>query len=738
MKILIEVGFILNITEKVSQQRFRAKVIGIYDHSFLIIELFDSEVHVKLTKEQAVVIRYFHEGLAYGFESMIVEIDNYHDDIFFIKYPYNIEKFNVRDVPRVPCLLPAVFEINNEKINGSVVDLSIKGCKFTSSEFSNYEKTVNLIHQKAKIWFLFPGFQESVAVLCEIKNIEVLKNLVTIGIMFTDSESKLLPLIYSLTNSNISKSDIVFGELDKMKNEKTSLPVKNGEDLHIEFENSSKQVLAILIGLKEKNYLIIKLKHEDTDKQNTEILTKNYIFKVRYNYGGYNFYFISRLLHKIVRPFKLYLINYPLAVEMYSIRSYPRVPCLLPAKLYLKDVFIDGSIIDISKSGCKFVSNKEIKFNMKSPLPGELFNIILKLPGFEGDLQVNVIIKNCEFTEDKNFLGVLFINMNKTTSNYLEQYITYHININKLFVDEYRIIENMCNTTQVFVKKNFYLFVSKDIEDGLMWIFSTLFKGLINVITFKNYNNLISNIANNDFNLLIVDLKLTENISEFVSIVNNKGRTFKILLFLLNEEQKKGFTWLKEFNFIEEVIARPFTQEDIYTFLLQSFGFGLPKIINVNTENFKKGLVIASDINKLHSSDVLIEAGTILDINIVNLLLDNKLEHIEVHEGGENFLNCWEFNSCKYYGVCPASTYADSDGFFGGKNAGRACMFIKNTFSHTNSNFVFDIKTYNEKLEKRCKHCDFYKALIDENSQAMSLELLKQYINNKKGGTAPV
>lgn len=733
MEILIEIGFILNVTDETGKLRCRAKVIGIYGYGFLIVKLFDFENQSQWTdvlkKGQPLVVRYFHDGFAFGFESTIVYVNNYSDSMFFIKYPEEVEKLSIRSFPRVPCLLPAVFEIKGNKTRGSIIDISVSGCKFISSECVSYEKTNDLDRQNAIIWFAFPGSQENVNVSCELKNINTQDGLIVLGIMFTDNNSKLLSMIHSSIMLHLSISNIASEGLNQMEYENTSLPVKNGEGLYIEVEGGHKPVLATLTGVNKGYYLIIKLRQSDLDEQ---ALTKSSVFTVRYTYRGSTFYFTSRFLYKSDQPVELYFIDYPINVEKYSVRSYPRIPCLLPAVLKVGDISIDGSIIDISKNGCKFASDKDVASNMKNPLPGESINVIFKLPGFNDDIKVIGVVKNYTGVEGKSALGILFGVMDKNDGNLLEQYINYHTDIDKRFVDDTAVMKKDCNMARVVVKKVFYLFVGEDIEDGLMWIFNTFFKGLVKAVIFRNYNKLMSNITNDECSLLIIDIQLFEDINGFINQVTRERYTFKLLIFFLDSRQKEDFSYLKKVDCIEDIMARPFTQKDMHGFLFKSFGFGMPKIIKVGLENVKKGLVIADDVHELDGDDVLIEAGTVLDVSHISLLLENRVKHIKVHEGGENFLNCWEFHGCQYYGVCPASTYTDSDGFLGGKNAGRACMYIKNTFSCTSDRFAFEFKTYNEKLDKHCKHCDFYKTFNYSDEQKESMQSLKKYIKDKK------
>jgi len=96
--------------------------------------------------------------------------------------------------------------------------------------------------------------------------------------------------------------------------------------------------------------------------------------------------------------------------------------------------------------------------------------------------------------------------------------------------------------------------------------------------------------------------------------------------------------------------------------------------------------------------------------------------------------NCWEHLNCgrepggskiKELGICPASTDASADGFLGGKNAGRACVYIVGTFCGG--------KTQGNHEQKRahCERCEFYQHLRREHGAEMTVLQFGKYCREK-------
>lgn len=97
--------------------------------------------------------------------------------------------------------------------------------------------------------------------------------------------------------------------------------------------------------------------------------------------------------------------------------------------------------------------------------------------------------------------------------------------------------------------------------------------------------------------------------------------------------------------------------------------------------------------------------------------------------------NCWEFTKCgrepkgkkaHEFGICPAAIFDESDGYCGGKNGGRACMYIAGTFCPG------VISGTNKEALKDCGKCDFYWMLKQEHGSEMSVFSFYKHVKERK------
>jgi len=101
--------------------------------------------------------------------------------------------------------------------------------------------------------------------------------------------------------------------------------------------------------------------------------------------------------------------------------------------------------------------------------------------------------------------------------------------------------------------------------------------------------------------------------------------------------------------------------------------------------------------------------------------------------------NCWEFLKCgreiggakaHELGICPAAVFTEADGYCGGKNGGRACMYIAGTF-------CCEVIPGTRREEwKNCENCNFYNLVRREEGAELSVLAFDKYVNEKKKKTS--
>lgn len=93
-------------------------------------------------------------------------------------------------------------------------------------------------------------------------------------------------------------------------------------------------------------------------------------------------------------------------------------------------------------------------------------------------------------------------------------------------------------------------------------------------------------------------------------------------------------------------------------------------------------------------------------------------------------MNCWEYKKCGREDTCKAATFELADGFLGGKNGGRACIYI--TGSLCNS------VRYGSPKANNCKSCGFYKILKEEHGRDMNVLAFSHFIEQRQGNVLPL
>ncbi|MBF0427494.1 MAG: hypothetical protein HQL94_01115 [Magnetococcales bacterium] len=99
--------------------------------------------------------------------------------------------------------------------------------------------------------------------------------------------------------------------------------------------------------------------------------------------------------------------------------------------------------------------------------------------------------------------------------------------------------------------------------------------------------------------------------------------------------------------------------------------------------------------------------------------------------------NCWEENKCgrepggskeKKLGTCPVAVHALADGFLGGKNGGRACIFIVGSLA--SQALANTCESIANNSVRDCFKCHFFEIMKKKYKKTYNLDVYNRYIQN--------
>jgi hypothetical protein len=127
-----------------------------------------------------------------------------------------------------------------------------------------------------------------------------------------------------------------------------------GTELQLEIDGVAGRVRSELVGMEHGKYLIVKT---PTVAHLGGIGGKLYAGNrvvVRYVFGGSVYGFETSVIDAIATPVRVVFLTCPKVVNERNIRSNRRIETLLPARIALGDQSAEGTVTDISTSGCHF------------------------------------------------------------------------------------------------------------------------------------------------------------------------------------------------------------------------------------------------------------------------------------------------------------------------------------------------------------------------------------------------
>lgn len=198
----IEIGTHMQLQVGQHAIRMESSLVGMRRDKYLILTMPGEPNKPAIRQDEIgtkLVIRYIHQGNAYGFKSVVMDVIAGADRLLIISYPFQLEVFELRNYPRLNCFLPARVFLGNQVIDGSLNDISRTGAHFTCAKSDHVSNLAEHVDDAIKIDIQIPGSDGHIHIASNIRKVEASSDKFELGIRFeiieTDELTKLLSFL---------------------------------------------------------------------------------------------------------------------------------------------------------------------------------------------------------------------------------------------------------------------------------------------------------------------------------------------------------------------------------------------------------------------------------------------------------------------------------------------------------------------------------------------------------------
>lgn len=138
------------------------------------------------------VVRFIHEGMVYGYDSMLMKQYTTPVNLWVMRYPDEIQTVNLRKSLRVNTFIPATFASGEGEITGAFVDISEGGGLFSAPG-----EAVIQPGQMAQMDMTLPNGDKVVGLECKICSVKPNDGKVLLGIHFNQQDTENIQKIKS-------------------------------------------------------------------------------------------------------------------------------------------------------------------------------------------------------------------------------------------------------------------------------------------------------------------------------------------------------------------------------------------------------------------------------------------------------------------------------------------------------------------------------------------------------------
>ncbi len=129
------------------------------------------------------IVRYIHEGVAYGFESVVTGYLVSPARLLFLSYPHHVANHELRSHPRIECILPADLALCSQLLEGVVTNLSRDGCAMMLENLTD-ENLRLAAGESARVNLQLPGEERFIPIEGKIRSIRPEERGMLFGIQF--------------------------------------------------------------------------------------------------------------------------------------------------------------------------------------------------------------------------------------------------------------------------------------------------------------------------------------------------------------------------------------------------------------------------------------------------------------------------------------------------------------------------------------------------------------------------
>jgi c-di-GMP-binding flagellar brake protein YcgR len=152
---------------------------------------FGSVTH-KLFEGNKITVRYVERGNVFTFQSELLGFVTTPVKLIFVTYPEMIIRHSLRKVQRVDYPLFAEVDVNHERFEGLIKDISIRGCRLSiiAQPASQILPSIE-VGQMLSVRCALSGIEAPTIITAQVKSVQREGQKITIGSAFHDIDSEV-------------------------------------------------------------------------------------------------------------------------------------------------------------------------------------------------------------------------------------------------------------------------------------------------------------------------------------------------------------------------------------------------------------------------------------------------------------------------------------------------------------------------------------------------------------------